>query len=204
MTERPRMKSPRAVHVALFGACMVVSSCHRHHSSLGQPAPSESAVTLGIAIGTCDDIPTCTRECEAGSADRCRRLAASYAFGKGDAGKDESRAAALYEHACDMNDPASCMFAGHMSEYGRGVRKDDAKAARLYGRACDLHWVGGCYNLAIMFERGAGVEADEGKAAALLHGACDAGSPTACQRLGELKARPLVRRALEAGAFEPP
>jgi TPR repeat protein len=157
-------------------------------------------VTLGIALGTCTDVAVCERECEAGSADRCRRLAASYSFGQGGVQKDEAHAAALYERACRMKDPSSCMFAGQMSEFGRGTPKDPVKAVGFYRDACDLRWVAGCYNLGVMFERGVGVPADEQKARELYEGACDAGAMTACGKAEELKARPVLRRSAEAGA----
>jgi TPR repeat protein len=172
--------------------CFAGGACHRQATSTEQPAPSSSAITLGIALGACTDLPVCERECDAGSADRCRRLAAASAFGEADAAKDESHAAALYEHACVMNDPSSCMFAGQMSEYARGVTKDDAKAVRLYRRACDLRWVAGCYNLALMYERGTGVPRDEQKAYELYAGACDAGALTSCEKAEALKERPLL------------
>jgi TPR repeat protein len=146
----------------LLGA--LATACSRGRSSGNeQPAPSASVITLGVAIGTCPDVPACEKECDAGSADRCRRLAATLAFGQG-VDKDEVRATALYEHACDMSDPSACVFAGQMYEFAHGVDKDDARAARLYGRGCDLKYVAGCYNLAIMFERGTGVPQDRAKA----------------------------------------
>src|SRR5580700_12183575 len=132
--------------------CSALAACGRAHSSSGdQPAPSSSVITLGVSLGGGPDIPACERECDAGSADRCRRLGATYALGQG-VDKDETRATALYEHACDMNDPSACVFAGQMNEFARGVEKDDTKAARFYERACDLRWAPGCYNLAIMYE----------------------------------------------------
>jgi TPR repeat protein len=179
-------------------ACVASSGCHRGHSSTEQPAPSASAVTLGISLGTCADIAVCERECDAGSADRCRRLAASYTFGQGGVAKNETHATALYEHACDMNDPSACMFAGQMNEYARGTTKDDRAAARFYERACDLRWPPGCYNLAIMFERGTGVPLDEQKAADLYEAACDGGAVTSCERAQALRVLPLVR-FLDAG-----
>jgi TPR repeat protein len=183
--------------LAFVGA--VCASCHRPSSATDEPAPSASAVTLGIALGTCSDIAVCERECDAGSADRCRRLAGSYSFGQGGVPKDEAHAAALYEHACAMSDPSACMFAGQMSEYARGVTKDDAKAARFYEKACDMRWPPGCYNLAIMFERGTGVPHDVEKAADLYEAACDGGALTSCEKAKALKLLPLVQ-FLDGGA----
>jgi TPR repeat protein len=180
------MAKVRGTVVAL--AALVSCTPSRERTAPGGPAPSESAVTLGIALGTCSDIPTCERECDAGSADRCRRLAASYSFGQGGLPKDEAHAVLLYEQACRMKDPSSCMFAGQMSEFGRGAPKDPAKAIGFYREACDLHWVAGCYNLGIMYERGTGVPADVRKAIELYRGACDAGALTACAKAAELTA----------------
>lgn len=179
------MRLALALLVVALGA-----ACKRDHASAkDQPAPSSSVITLGIAIGTCPDVAACEKECDAGSADRCRRLAATYAFGEG-VGKDETRATALYEHACDMSDPSACVFAGQMYEYARGVDKDAARAARLYGRGCDLQWVAGCYNLAIMFERGTGVPLDRAKAADLFEVACKAGAKQSCEKAQEMRAPP--------------
>lgn len=74
----------------------------------------------------------CENECDAGSAERCR-LAATYSLGEGTP-QEDTRAAGLYECACDMKDPTACVFAGQMSECARGVPKDKPKAER----ACEL------------------------------------------------------------------
>ncbi|HXN31931.1 MAG TPA: tetratricopeptide repeat protein [Polyangiaceae bacterium] len=168
---------------ALAILCALSASCHRGGSSADEqpPAPSASVITIGAAPGTCPDVSVCERECDAGSADRCRRLAATYAFGHG-VEKDEARATRLYEHACDMQDPSACVFAGQMHEYAHGVAKDDAKAARLYERACDLKWAAGCYNLAIMYERGTGVPQDRAKAGELYQLTCTAGAKESCEK----------------------
>lgn len=177
------------VKVTVLASSLVLgflAACHRSPLSEEQPAPSASVVTLGMAIGACDDdIEACERECDAGSADRCRRLAATYALGRG-ASRDEPRATALYERSCAMADPPACVFAGQMNEYAHGVPKDDAKAARLYQRACDLKWAAGCYNLAIMYERGTGVARDRAKAGDLYQLACTSGAQPACVKAKEM------------------
>jgi TPR repeat protein len=163
-------------------------ACDKHKtSSEQQTAPSSSVIQIGVAIGTCPDIAVCERECDAGSADRCRRLAATYALGEGVA-QDEERATRLYEHACDMGDPSACTFAGRSYEYAHGAPKDDAKATRLYQRACDLGWAPGCYNEAIMVENGRGVPQDRGRAGELYQIACTAGAKVACDKAREMHA----------------
>jgi TPR repeat protein len=181
-----RPARPGCAALVLAFATLASPGCSKKQPPTGEPpAPSASVITLGAALGTCDDPAVCARECDAGSADRCRRLAASYAFGRG-VDRDEAHATDLYTQACAMNDAPSCVFAGQMSEYAHGVPKDDAKAAHLYERACDLGWAAGCYNFAIMLEHGRGVAPDRAKAADLYQVACTAGSKTACDQAKHL------------------
>lgn len=174
-------------------ACALCAACNRGHSAEKDqpPSPSASVITIGVAPGACPDVPACERECDAGSSDRCRRLALTYAFGQG-VEKDEARATALYEHACELKDPSACVFAGQMYEYAHGVEKDDAKAARFYEKSCDLQWAPGCYNLAIMYERGTGVPHDRAKAGDLYQIACTAGAKTSCDKAQEMREPPPV------------
>lgn len=183
----------RRVRLAFVLACLACGACHRDQPSGAdqQPAPSSSVVSIKVGLGTCPDLAACERECDAGSADRCRRLAATYQLGEG-APQDEARAVKLYEQACDMKDPSACVFAGQMNEFEHGVVKDDAKAARFYERACDMQWPAGCYNLAIMYERGTGVPADRGKAGDLYQSACTAGAKQACDKAREMHEPPPV------------
>jgi TPR repeat protein len=178
-----------AVAASLFTAA--IAACDRDRGSSGSPqeAPSASVLTLGVSLGACDDLATCARECDAGSADRCRRLAVSYALGQ-TAPKNEVYATSLYEQACSMGDPAACVFAGQMHEYAHGVPKDDRAAAGFYETSCKLGWAVGCYNLAIMTESGRGLPADRSKAAELYGVACKAGATQACDKESELRALP--------------
>ena len=178
------------VRLSLVMACVLCVACRRDQVvSREHPAWGASVVTLGVAPGTCSDVLACQAECDAGSADRCRRLAETYASGRGVA-RDETRATALYEHACEMRDPPACVFAGRMYEFAHGVAEDDFRAARLYARACDLQWAPGCYNLAVMCERGTGVPQDRAKAASLYQVACSAGAKPACDKADEMRETP--------------
>jgi TPR repeat protein len=153
------------------------------------PAPSASVIQIGVGVGACSDVDACERECDAGSADRCRRLAASHEQGQGTP-KDEALATALYERACDLGDAAGCVFAGRMHEYAHGVPEDVPAAARLYERACTMQTVpsaAGCYNLAIVLERGRGVPRDPSRAADLYQRACNAGAKAACAQAAALR-----------------
>lgn len=195
----PRAMRPLTWPVVLVLTSVTGAACKRAHPSAEQekPVPSSSVISIGVALGACDDIAACERECDAGSADRCRRLGASFAFGKG-VDQDETQATALYSHACDMKDPSACVFAGQNHEFARGVPKDDAKAAGFYERACDLGWSPGCYNLAIMYERGTGVPASRERAGELYQVACTAGARQACDKAREMHG-PTLPRFLDGG-----
>ncbi len=194
------MATPRSLaRLGLLPLLSLLVACgKRGPEGEPQPAPSASAITLGAAIGKCDDVALCERECDAGSADRCRRLAATYSFGQG-ADRDEARATDLYTRACRMKDAPSCVFAGQMHEYAHGVPKDVAKAAGFYREACDMGWPAGCYNLGIMYENGRGVPPDRAKAADLYQVTCAAGAKTACEKAAEMR-RPASGSTADAGA----
>ena len=171
---------------------LALAACDHKLASVGEsppPAPSVSVASIGLALDTCDDVNACAARCDAGVADRCRALAATYETGSG-VDKDETRATSLYERACTLNDASACVFAGRMYEYAHGVNKDDTRATRLYERACDMNWVGGCYNLAIMLEHGRGVAPDRARAAELYQHACTAGASPACAKVKELHEAP--------------
>jgi len=164
-----------------------LASCGRnkHPSGDSQEAPAPSVITLGVSLGSCEDLASCERECDAGSADRCRRLAVSYALGQG-AEKDETRATGLYEKACSMGDPSACVFAGQMHEYAHGVPKDEQAAAHLYDVACERGWPPGCYNRAFLYENAHTLTRDHRKAAELYQVACKAGATQACDRAKDI------------------
>jgi TPR repeat protein len=146
-----------------------------------QPAPP-STMTIANMFGVCDDVAQCERECDAGQADRCRRLGATYQFAQG-AAKDEKKATAYYELACSENNAPACVSSGQMYEFSHGVAKDDAKAAGYYKKGCDLGYMVGCANYAIMLENGRGVPKDIPQATTIYANACKAGAGLACDRL---------------------
>lgn len=181
----------RGVTLGVLSILSLVACGRSHASPEDTPAPSASVITIGAAIGGCDDVAVCAKECDAGSADRCRRLAATYALGQG-VDKDEALATAYYVKACDMKDPSACVFAGQMNEYAHGVPKNDAAAARFYERACDQGWPAGCYNFAIMLEHGRGVPEDRAKAGTLYQMACTAGAKSACVKATDMHSPPPI------------
>jgi TPR repeat protein len=181
--------APRILVTRILAALLLMA-CDRHSSSPMSgidPSPAASVVSIAAALGECEDMEACQRECDAGKSDRCRRMGVNYEFGKR-VDRDEARATELYAHACDMGNPEGCLAAGRMYEFHHGVAKDDVRAATLYRRSCDLDDPTGCANLAIMLENGRGVDKDERRAAELYEGACRKGAGLACERAKALGA----------------
>jgi TPR repeat protein len=154
----------------------------------GIPRAAPSVMTIANVMGDCEDVPLCERECNAGQADSCRRLAVTYEFGKSDAGRDETAGTKYFDRACALGNANGCVSSGQMHEYGHGVPKDPTEATAAYGRACTLGYQVGCANLAIMLENGRGVPKDIERAKVLYDGACKAGAGLACERLKALAA----------------
>jgi len=153
-----------------------------------EPEPSTSVISIAAAMGECEDLVACARECDAGVSDRCRRMGVNYEFGKR-VERDEVRATTLYAQACDMRNSEGCLSAGRMYEFHHGVAKDDVRAVAFYRRSCDLEDPTGCANLAVMLESGRGVERDATKALQLYEVACKRGAGLACERAKNLQAR---------------
>src|SRR5260221_813397 len=56
-------------------AILALAACGRNHPPPDErTAPSASVVAIGVTLGGCEDLDVCRKECDAGSADRCRRL----------------------------------------------------------------------------------------------------------------------------------
>src|SRR6266851_3995388 len=90
------------------------------------------------------------------------------------------------DQKCSSGQPAACVSAGRLYEYGRGVAADPARAYRLYDLSCALGHPGGCYNAAVLLESGRGVSKNVQRARQLYDRVCQMGSNTACERGEEL------------------
>jgi len=169
----------------------IAVGCKPGHSARGldEPAPTGSVIAIAAAMGECEDLEVCARECDAGSSDRCRRMGVNYEFGKG-TDRDVARATELYAKACAMRNSDACLSAGRMFEFHHGTSPDDAQAVAYYRASCDLDNPTGCANLAIMLERGRGAPKDQAQAVELFARACDRGAGVACERMKSLQAAP--------------
>jgi hypothetical protein len=83
---------------------------------------------------------------------------------------------------CEEKIASTCVSAGRLYEFGRGVETDPSRAFRLYERACDWNDAGGCYSAAVLLEAGKGIERDSVRAHQLYARVCEMGSKTSCER----------------------
>jgi hypothetical protein len=173
--------------------CVALGACKGGGgSSSGTPGQSSAKgpppVTIANAMGYCEDTDACTRACNDGDGEACRKLAVTFEFGKSDAGRNETVGTTYFDRACALGSATGCVSSGQMHEYGHGVPKDPKTAADAYSRSCTLGYQVGCANYAIMLENGRGVDKDLDKARTLYEGACKAGAGLACERMKALQA----------------
>lgn len=67
---------------------------------------------------------------------------------------DFSKAAILFQKACDGGEALGCYNLGLMYANGQGVRQDYFKATELYKKACDLKLELGCENYKKIISQG--------------------------------------------------
>jgi uncharacterized protein len=111
-------------------------------------------------------------------------LATAYAKGSGVV-KDESRALALFEHACSVNDGFGCLQVGHFHEYGKSILKDEKKAVEYYEKACATNQQNACARMGARYLEGRGVTKNAANAVDYLTRACG-NDANGCQQLGQI------------------
>jgi hypothetical protein len=163
------------------------------------PAILRTEVTPSPAIAPLPsptaDVPG---DCDGMNSSACADLAARYAAGSG-VPKDEARAAALYDRACQGGAARGCTGLGVLHNTGGGVAKDLGRAAVLYERGCRGGDASGCNNLGTLYEFGSlGLARDEERAAALYGEACEKGDAQGCGNVAVLR----LRRPLTGAARE--
>jgi TPR repeat protein len=101
---------------------------------------------------------------------------------------DPSKAATLFQRACDGGVTSGCVSVGLQYANGNGVARDDARAVALYSKACVAQDSAGCADLGFMTENGRGIARDVPGAAALYQKACDGGNMYGCSNLSNFYA----------------
>jgi TPR repeat protein len=93
--------------------------------------------------------------------------------------RDEDRALALFERACEAKIQAGCGWAAHL--YLR--RGEDERGAALMDRTCEHDVAWACTFAAELIRQGRGVERDPERAQRTLEKACRLEDERACERL---------------------
>lgn len=116
-----------------------------------QPAgstPSERLLTKPrYETSACAAPPDCEKECGAGRAHACKRLADMMKLGVVEDSKE--RRAVLQEKACNGGVLAACSALARQYNNGEGVTLDVKKAHQLWKDACDNGWGNACGSLGL-------------------------------------------------------
>jgi len=99
---------------------------------------------------------------------------------------DPSRAAALYQAACDYEYAPGCTVLGTWLERGFPISADMTRSLGVYRRGCDLGDPEACRRLGVAYERGSGVVPNTGTAAQYYSRGCDGVDQASCLRLAEM------------------
>ena len=127
-----------------------------------------------------DDLADCAAQCASKDAGSCTNLGLMYSHGKG-VDKDDVRAFALFQQACDGGDAHGCTDLGVEYMNGRGAEKDDVRAVGFFKLGCDGGHPTGCANLGVMYLSGRGVQKDDARGLALFQQAVTAAMRSAAR-----------------------
>lgn len=152
------VEGPANVHFSLLA----------YYRVMKWPLPPGEAAKVSASREPPPEIKQLAAECEQNKYASCTALGHWYSRHQDAA--SQSRAAELYERACNGGDAEGCYSRGLAYEYNA---KDEARAAEFYRRACDMGSPDGCRSLAGLYDDGHGVEKDEARATALYQKACD-------------------------------
>ncbi|MFT3712727.1 MAG: tetratricopeptide repeat protein [Archangium sp.] len=119
------------------------------------------------------------KQCEAKKASACRELGLALAADK----KADLRPAyAAYSRGCQLQDTASCNFAGVLLMDGVGLARDTVEAERLFHLACEKDSSAACLNEAqLINSQGKDPTKQIKRAFDLSKAGCDAGEQSACR-----------------------
>lgn len=180
---------------AAIGAIGVAACGGKQRAHVNGPAGDGTTQSAGAfadggaprrvcAHGSADPFP-CVEECDRGIAFACVLLAGRFERAERGFPRDRTRAATLYERACELKDVPSCVNAARMHAAGDGVPRNRARQIELLSTACLLGDSLACNVPAKAYATGNGVARDERRAKELWQHACGAGVESACEAIGE-------------------
>jgi len=122
--------------------------------------------------------------CDGGDAYGCAKLAESYENGAG-VEKNENKALALREKACDMNFSGACTVLGmeYSGDYG-DKPANPTKMIHYYNKSCELNNFTACNELGVMYKEGKVIQHDYVKALQYYTKSCDGGFAGSCLNIG--------------------
>ena len=152
-----------------------------------EDANSTPLASQAIAIGVPSVIPPlignqAEQQSDCVDAAECIRLGVSYENGNS-VKRDYSKAAELYQKACDIGTVIGCAYLGNLYRKGSGVKLDYSKAFELFKKACDGGNLLGCHDLANAYSAGIATNQDYLIAADLYNSACERGYAPSCASL---------------------
>lgn len=154
-----------------------------------QPAgstPSERLLTKPrYETSACAAPPDCEKECGAGRAHACKRLADMMKLGVVEDSKE--RRAVLQEKACNGGVLAACSALARQYNNGEGVTLDVKKAHQLWKDACDNGWGNACGSLGLQHAYAEGIPQDFKTAEGLFKKGCELSDKNSCESLSALK-----------------
>lgn len=116
---------------------------------------------------------------EKGDMAACYIVGGLYSSGQGGT-RDDVRAAALFQRACDSGFTRGCGRLAQSYLSGRGAAKDPAVAGAYFEKACGAGDASSCYTMAMLYLRGNGVRQSEEMAEQRMLRACALGIRVAC------------------------
>jgi TPR repeat protein len=131
----PRLAPPALRCSTLFAIfASVLVSCG------GSTPAAESGDDLGGATteeeAVCAELSECEGMCNQQQAAGCEVAGRMYETGEG-APQDYSKAATLYDQACEGGREEACAHLAMMYDIGLAVEEDPERANRLYHKACE-------------------------------------------------------------------
>lgn len=181
---------------------VIVLSCAPIPQAESSGVSNESAPAApddGVARTSAEELPATAdaairaiaESCAKGNGTDCLGLGVSHSNGTHGLPANETRAADMYERACDLGEIRGCNNLAVAFEKGQGRDVDPKRAVELYQRNCDAKQALACRNLGRSYRDGLGMPADRAKAGVafraaktLSENACKAGEAEGCSNLG--------------------
>ncbi len=138
-----------------------------------------AALAAAVAAG-CSEASRLRSRCVGGDVNACVQIAEMYATGTR-VPRDMTRAAEMYQHACDHGAVEVCNTLGEIYERGQQFDGGMQRAEDLFRMACGGSSQAGCTNLGLVLAS----RDDKKGAVALFDRACSAGLPAGCHHLAK-------------------